>query len=53
MSNLIPELSFLEIQKGDIHSINLLKSALKNHGFFSITDHGLNEDLINKCYKTK
>jgi len=52
MSNLIPELSFLEIQKGDIHSINLLKSALENHGFFSITDHGLNEKLINKCYKS-
>ena len=52
MSNLIPELSFKEIEKGDSHSIKLLKDALSNHGFFSITEHGLSQDLVNNCYKS-
>ena len=52
MSNLIPELSFKEIEKGDSHSIQLLKDALSNHGFFSITEHGLSKDLVKNCYKS-
>ena len=50
--NSIPELSFKEIEKGDSFSINLLKNALTNHGFFSITDHGLSQNLVNKCYES-
>ena len=52
MSNLIPELSFKDIEKGDTYSINLLKDALSNHGFFSITEHGLSKELIKNCYKS-
>ena len=52
MTNLIPELSFREIEKGDSHSINLLKTALSDHGFFSITEHGLSKELVNNCYKS-
>ena len=52
MKNLIPELSFKEIEKGDITSINLLKDALSDHGFFSIIDHGLQDNLIERCYKS-
>tara|TARA_B100001063_G_C16723746_1_gene535082 strand:- start:334 stop:1236 length:903 start_codon:yes stop_codon:yes gene_type:complete len=52
MSNLIPELSFKDIEKGDSHSIKLLKDALSNHGFFSITEHGLSQDLVSNCYKS-
>ena len=44
MNNLIPELSFKEIEKGDSYSINLLKVALSDHGFFSITEHGLSKE---------
>jgi len=51
MSDLIPELSFKDIEKGDSNSINILKEALSNHGFFSITNHGLSKDLIDHCYK--
>lgn len=51
MSDLIPELSFKDIEKGDSNSINILKEALSNHGFFSITNHGLSKDLIDCCYK--
>ena len=52
MTNLIPELSFREIEKGDLHSINLLKTALSDHGFFSITEHGLSKVLVDNCYKS-
>ena len=52
MTNLIPELSFREIEKGDSHSINLLKTALSDHGFFSITEHGLSKVLVDNCYKS-
>ena len=52
MNNLIPELSFREIEKGDSHSINLLKTALSDHGFFSITEHGLSKELVDNCYKS-
>ena len=52
MSNLIPELSFKEIEKGDSFSINLLKNALSDHGFFSITEHELSQKLVDKCYES-
>ena len=43
----IPELSFKSIEEGDSDSIRLLDSALENHGFFSITDHGLSEPILD------
>ena len=51
MSTKVPELSFKDIEKGDSFSINILKEALAAHGFFSITDHGLSQELIDKCYR--
>ena len=51
MSSKVPELSFKDIEKGDSYSINILKEALIAHGFFSITDHGLSQELIDRCYK--
>ena len=50
MSNSIPELSFEAIEKGDSISISILKAALEEHGFFSITNHGVSEELLTKCY---
>ena len=52
MKNTIPELSFKEIERGDSFSINLLSKALSDHGFFSITQHGLSKDLVDNCYKS-
>ena len=52
MENLIPELSFKDIERGDSFSIDQLKNALSNHGFFSITDHGLSKTLVDDCYKS-
>ena len=51
MNKQIPELSFVDIEKGDSNSINILSDALKDHGFFSITEHGLSNDLVDKCYQ--
>ena len=52
MKNTIPELSFKEIERGDSFSINLLSEALSDHGFFSITQHGLSKDLVDNCYRS-
>ena len=51
-NKIIPELSFKEIEKGDSFSIKLLSEALSDHGFFSITQHGLSKDLVDSCYKS-
>ena len=40
------------MENGDKTSIKLLSDALENHGFFSITQHGLSQELIDKCYKS-
>lgn len=50
MSSNIPELSFEAIEQGDSISLSILKAALEEHGFFSITNHGVSEELLTKCY---
>lgn len=50
MSSNIPELSFEAIEQGDSISISILKAALEEHGFFLITNHGVSEELLTKCY---
>jgi isopenicillin N synthase-like dioxygenase len=30
----------------------LLKAALSDHGFFSITEHGLWKELVDNCYES-
>ncbi|MDA0900252.1 MAG: isopenicillin N synthase family oxygenase [Proteobacteria bacterium] len=50
MSYSIPELSFKDIEKGDAQSIAALKAALEEHGFFSINNHGVSDELLTKCY---
>ena len=51
MNKQIPELSFVDIEKGGSNSINILSDALEDHGFFSITEHGLSNELVDKCYQ--
>ena len=51
MNKQIPELSFADIEKGDSNSISILSDALEDHGFFSITEHGLSNELVDKCYQ--
>jgi isopenicillin N synthase-like dioxygenase len=47
---LIPELSYLDIKDGNKEALAELKNALTEYGFFSITDHGLNPDLLASSY---
>ena len=51
MKNLIPELSFRDIEAGDTSAVNSLNDALHEHGFFSIVDHGLSSSVLNSCYE--
>ena len=51
-TDVIPELSFSLIESGDTYAIEVLSKALKNHGFFSIIEHGLSDNLVNNCYKS-
>ena len=51
MQDSIPELSFIDIKNGNTIAVKLLNEALANHGFFSITDHGLSSELVEKCYE--
>tara|TARA_B100000768_G_scaffold181016_1_gene202565 strand:+ start:61 stop:966 length:906 start_codon:yes stop_codon:yes gene_type:complete len=51
MSNqVIPELSYLDIKDGNKEALVELKNALTEYGFFSITDHGLNPELLANSY---
>jgi|TARA_B100000767_G_C19754433_1_gene532252 isopenicillin N synthase-like dioxygenase len=52
MDHSIPELSFKDIERGDVKSIDSLKLALSDHGFFAITNHGLSTELLDDCYKS-
>ena len=39
-----------DIQDRDTKTIAELKSALTTHGFFTITDHGIDDDLLSASY---
>ena len=48
--NSIPEFSFPLINNRDPDTIKALKNALTSHGFFTITDHGIDDDLMSASY---
>ena len=47
----IPSFSMLDINKRDEDTIRKLKLALTSHGFFTITDHGIADEVLEKSYK--
>ena len=49
-SDLIPELSYKKIAAFDSVTLSILSEALKNHGFFTIIDHGINDNLLDDSY---
>ena len=51
MDNLIPKISLTNLLSNDSDSLNLLSNALKNHGFFVITDHNIPHDLFHRSYE--
>ena len=50
MENLIPKISLKNLLSNDSYSLELLSRALKNHGFFVITDHSIPHDLFQEAY---
>ena len=46
----IPSLSFEDIESQNPRAIRDLKNAFENHGFVTLTNHGVNEDLLAKTY---
>ena len=40
-----------DLQSQDIETISALKSALSDHGFFTITDHGIADEVLELSYK--
>ena len=51
MDNLIPKISLTNLLSNDSDSLDLLSNALKNHGFFVITDHNIPHDLFHRSYE--
>ncbi len=49
--NTIPAFSLSDIQKSDADTIAELKLALTTHGFFTITDHGISDEVLQESYK--
>ena len=49
--NTIPAFSMSDIQKRDAETIAELKLALTTHGFFTITDHGIADDILQSSYR--
>ena len=49
--NTIPAFSMPDIQKRDAETIAELKLALSTHGFFTITDHGIADDVLESSYR--
>jgi len=44
----IPAFSMSDIQDRDAQTIAALKLALTTHGFFTITDHGISDEILQK-----
>ena len=49
--NSIPAFSMVDIQQRDAETISQLKLALGTHGFFTITDHGIADQVLKSSYK--
>ena len=49
--NSIPAFSMSDIESRDAQTIAALKLALTTHGFFTITDHGISDEILQSSYK--
>ena len=49
--NTIPAFSMPDIEQRDVDTIAQLKLALTAHGFFTITDHGIADDVLQSSYR--
>jgi len=49
--NSIPAFSMFDIQQRDAETIAELKLALTTHGFFTINDHGIADEVLHSSYR--
>ncbi|MDC1110346.1 2-oxoglutarate and iron-dependent oxygenase domain-containing protein [Gammaproteobacteria bacterium] len=49
--NTIPSFSLSNINNNDEETIRDLKIALTTHGFFTITEHGISDEVLEKSYE--
>src|SRR5210317_138222 len=49
--NTIPAFSMPDIEQRDVETIAELKLALTTHGFFTITDHGIADEVLQSSYR--
>ena len=50
MSTIIPEISLVSLQNQSASDLKILKEALNTHGFFTITDHDIDDSLLDESY---
>ena len=50
MSTIIPEISLISLQNQSASDLKILKEALNTHGFFTITDHDIDNSLLDESY---
>ena len=48
--DLIPELSYEKIATYDPATLSILSGALENHGFFTVINHGIKDNLLDASY---
>ena len=48
--DLIPELSYEKIAAYDPATLSILSNALENHGFFTVINHGISDNLLDDSY---
>ena len=50
MSTVVPEISLISLQNQSESDLKILKEALNTHGFFTITDHDIDDSLLDDSY---
>ena len=50
MTSIVPEISLISLEKQSKEDLVILKDALYDHGFFTITNHNIDLDLLDKSY---
>ena len=50
MSTVVPEISLISLQNQSQSDLKILKEALNSHGFFTITDHDIDDSLLDDSY---
>ena len=50
MNTIIPEISLISLQNQSESDLKILKEALNTHGFFTIVDHDIEDELLDDSY---